>query len=101
MQTLFRNPLADPYVLGIVHGARLGVAVVVVIAGAAGTAFASRFGTLGAVSLAIAATLGATAVLLLVLAAARRTRVVTLLIVGLMIGYTCMGADQCGSSFHR
>ena len=91
MQTLFKNPLADPFVLGIVHGARLAVAVVVVISGAAGTAYASRFGFLGSVSLTVAATAGALAVMLLLTAASRRTRTITLLVVGLMIGYTCTG----------
>ena len=50
LQTLFRNPLADPFVLGIMHGARLGVAILVVITGVAGTAFAARFGDVGTVA---------------------------------------------------
>jgi ABC-type Fe3+-siderophore transport system permease subunit len=44
LQTLFRNALADPFVLGIMHGARLGVAILVVITGVAGPVFAARFG---------------------------------------------------------
>jgi iron complex transport system permease protein len=91
LQTLFRNPLADPFVLGIMHGARLGVAVLVVVTGVAGTVFASRFGELGTASMSAAAALGAVGVLLLMLAVARRVSTVTLLIVGLLIGYVCIG----------
>jgi iron complex transport system permease protein len=91
MQTLFKNPLADPYVLGIIHGARFAVAIVVVISGAAGTAYASRFGMMGSVGMTLAASAGALAIMLLLMAASRRARRVTLLVVGLMIGYTCTG----------
>ncbi|MDQ3029467.1 MAG: iron ABC transporter permease, partial [Actinomycetota bacterium] len=47
MQTLFRNPLADPFILGISAGASLGVALVVLVAGAAGTAMVGGLGLLG------------------------------------------------------
>lgn len=81
MQTLFRNPLAGPFVLGISSGASLGVALVVLAGGLAGmTAF-------GFISQAIAAAAGATAVLLLTLSIAVRIRdVMSLLIIGLMFG---------------
>lgn len=91
LQTLFRNPLADPFVLGIMHGARLGVAIVVVITGAAGATYATRFGLTGDVSLTVAASLGSTVVLLLMLSVSRRVSTVTLLIVGLLLGYVCIG----------
>jgi iron complex transport system permease protein len=91
LQTLFRNPLADPFVLGIMHGARLGVAVLVVVTGVAGTAFADRYGDLGTWSLSAAAAAGAIAVLLIMLSLSRRVSTVTLLIVGLLIGYVCIG----------
>lgn len=91
LQTLFRNPLADPYVLGIVHGGRLGVAVVVVIAGAAGDTFFAKFGLLGGLSFTAAAGLGCVAVLLLMMLVSRRVSTVTLLIVGLMLGYLAQG----------
>jgi iron complex transport system permease protein len=88
MQTLFRNPLADPFVLGISSGASLGVALVILTVGAANTALLAVAGLLGNLSLVAAASLGAGAVLLLVLALARRVQSsVTLLILGLMIGY--------------
>ncbi len=85
VQTLFRNPLADPYVLGVSSGAGLGVALSLAAVG--GVSFADGFvgtGRLGAVG---AAALGAAAVLGLVLVLARWVRsVVTLLVVGVMVG---------------
>ncbi len=89
MQTLFRNPLADPYVLGVSSGASLGVALVVLGVGAASsTALLSVAGWLNNVSITLAAVLGATTVLLLVLLVSRHIRsTITLLILGLMLGY--------------
>ena len=55
MQTMFRNPLADPFILGINSGASLGVALVVLSLGTAGTALLAGLGTLGDLSLALAA----------------------------------------------
>lgn len=79
MQTLFRNPLAGPYTLGVSSGASLGVALLTML-----SAFSLQF---SAVSLPIAACTGATLVLLLVLAVSRRvTNNVSLLIVGMMFG---------------
>lgn len=91
LQTLFRNPLADPFVLGIMHGARLGVACLVVLTGVAGPVFAAQFGGVGTASMSIAAAAGAVSVLLLMLSLSRRVSTVTLLIVGLLIGYVCIG----------
>ncbi|MBP7514354.1 MAG: iron chelate uptake ABC transporter family permease subunit, partial [Flavobacteriales bacterium] len=85
MQTIFRNPLAGPGVLGISSGASLGVALVML---------AAPLWTLLPVPrevLAIAASFsGAMAVLLLIVLADRRVGdSVTLLVVGLMVGYLC------------
>lgn len=83
MQTLFRNPLAGPYILGVSSGAGLGVAIVTM----ASTMIGFRLMALGQVAVAAAAVLGALAVLLLVLAVAHKVKNnVSLLIVGLMIG---------------
>jgi len=89
MQTLFRNPLADPFVLGVSSGASLGVALVVLSVGVAGSApLLAVSGLLSNVSLVLAACGGAAAVLLIVLLLARHVQSsVTLLIIGLMIGY--------------
>ncbi len=80
MQTLFRNPLAGPYTLGVSSGASLGVALLTMLG-----AFIPSF--LHSFSLPTAACIGAIAVLLLVLAVSRRvSNNVSLLIVGLMFG---------------
>ncbi|KQP44680.1 iron ABC transporter permease [Pseudorhodoferax sp. Leaf274] len=91
LQTLFRNPLADPFVLGIVHGARLGSAMLVTLAGVVGHAFLVRFGLVGDVGLALASVAGSVAVLALLAALSQRIGTVTLLIVGLMLGYLAVG----------
>ena len=88
MQTLFRNPLAGPYTLGISSGASLGVALLT-MSSTLLLPFSSLVGRSGGVSffLPLAAVIGATLVLLLVLAVSKRvTSNVSLLIVGLMFG---------------
>jgi iron complex transport system permease protein len=82
MQTLFRNPLAEPYVLGISSGAGLGVAIFLLASYLLPFALAqSGWG------LIIAATIGAFLVLLLILAASFKVRqAVSLLIIGIMVG---------------
>lgn len=89
MQTLFGNPLAGPFVLGINAGASLGVALVVIMAGTAGLgSFLGGLGLLGETSMALAASLGAAGSLLIVLGAARRFASNSLiLILGMMMGY--------------
>lgn len=84
MQTLFRNPLAGPDVLGVNAGAGLGVALTTLLASGAGGVLLS----LGSWGLVTAAILGAIVVLLLVLLTSFRVPdLVTLLIVGMMFGY--------------
>ncbi|RXP52339.1 iron ABC transporter permease [Lutibacter sp. HS1-25] len=85
MQTLFRNPLAGPFVLGISSGASLGVAILILGAsffGASITSYAfTNFG------LAIAASSGAFLVLAAVMLAAIKVRnTMSILIIGLMFG---------------
>ena len=89
MQTLFRNPLAGPFVLGINAGASLGVALVVLSVGSAGTvALLSHLGFLAELGMVIAACLGAAVVFGAVLFVSRRVQSsMTLLILGLMFGY--------------
>lgn len=89
MQTLFRNPLADPFILGISSGASLGVALVVLGIGVGGAlTFVAGMGLFGNLTLALAASLGAGAVLGAVLLVSRRVQnTLTLLIIGLMFGY--------------
>ena len=89
MQTLFRNPLADPFVLGISSGASLGVALVVMaVGGVASGAFLSRLGLVGDLSVVLAAAAGAAVVFTLVMLVARAVaNNMTLLILGMLFGY--------------
>lgn len=85
MQTLFRNPLAGPFVLGISSGASLGVAILILGASFLGANITSyAFTNFG---LAIAASLGAFLVLSAVMLAAIKVRnTMSILIIGLMFG---------------
>jgi iron complex transport system permease protein len=97
MQTLFRNPLADPFVLGVSSGAGLGVAVLVLGTGtaAASSGVLAEARGLGAFGVAGAGALGAAVVMVIVLAVARWVDGrLTLLIVGLMTGYVAGGIVQ-------
>ena len=88
MQTVFRNPLAGPSVLGISNGSALGVAFVVLLSGKIGGVALSRLGYLGDAAMSVAAIVGALAVMLLIVWVAQKVRGnVTLLIIGVMIGY--------------
>jgi len=88
MQTLFRNPLADPYVLGVSSGASLGVALVVLSVGTTGSLLLAGLGLSGDFGITLAAILGSGFALLLVIAVAARVQsVITLLVLGLMFGY--------------
>ena len=88
MQTVFRNPLAGPSVLGISNGSALGVAMVVLLSGQLGGVALSRLGYYGEAAMSVAAIVGALAVLLLIMWVAQKVKGhVTLLIIGVMIGY--------------
>lgn len=91
MQTLFRNPLASPWTLGLAAGAQLGVACAVVMAGLGGASLLARWGIFGNLSLAVAASIGSTLVMLIILGIARKVSAVTLLIMGLMFHYLAEG----------
>ena len=85
MQTLFRNPLAGPFVLGITSGASLGVALVImgasIFSGFLATFLISKW------SLVIAASLGSFLVLLAVMVVSTKVRdTMAILIIGLMFG---------------
>ena len=85
MQTLFRNPLAGPYVLGLSSGASLGVALIILGAGflplSISTFFLSNYG------LVLASSLGSFLVLLAVLLVSQQLKdTMAILIVGLMFG---------------
>lgn len=83
MQTLFRNPLAGPFVLGISSGASLGVALIILGSGVFGGVFASLF--ISKWGIVIAASLGSFLVLLAVLMVSLKVRdTMAILIIGLM-----------------
>lgn len=85
MQTLFRNPLAGPFVLGISSGASLGVALVILGSGLFGGVFAGIL--ISKWSIVVAASLGSFLVLLAVLVVSSRVRdTMAILIIGLMFG---------------
>lgn len=80
MQTIFRNPLAGPYTLGVSSGASLGVALFLLGAPLIGTTVASDMGV------AFSAFIGASAVMFLVLAISIRLRdIMAVLILGMML----------------
>ncbi|MGB1210911.1 MAG: FecCD family ABC transporter permease [Lacinutrix venerupis] len=85
MQTLFRNPLAGPFVLGITSGASLGVALIIMGSSVLGGFFTTLL--ISKWSLVIAASLGSFLVLLTVLIVSSRVRdTMAILIIGLMFG---------------
>jgi len=89
MQTLFRNPLADPYILGVSSGASLGVALVVMVTQGFGwSLIMAQVGIMGSTALVVAAIAGSLLVLGVVLSFAQKVESnVTLLLIGLMFGY--------------
>ncbi|MEM6800295.1 MAG: iron ABC transporter permease [Bacteroidota bacterium] len=91
LQTLFKNPLAGPWALGLTAGAQLGVALVVTTAAVVGSSFLENFAMIGNLSIVAGAMLGCFLVLLLIVAISRRVSTITLLIFGLMLGYLAQG----------
>jgi iron complex transport system permease protein len=85
MQTLFRNPLAGPFVLGISSGASLGVAILILGVSFLGVSISSL--SITNFGLAIAASMGSLLVLSAVMVAAAKVRnTMSILIIGLMFG---------------
>jgi iron complex transport system permease protein len=85
MQTLFRNPLAGPFVLGISSGASLGVALLILGSSLFGGFFLAN--SISSWSLPIASSVGAFLVLSAVIIAANKVRnTMSILIIGLMFG---------------
>ena len=85
MQTLFRNPLAGPFVLGISSGASLGAAVLIMGTSLFSSMLAWEFAN--DISMALAASIGSFLVLLVVMTVASKIKdTMALLIIGLMFG---------------
>lgn len=88
MQTIFRNPLAGPSVLGVASAASLGVACVILLNGVMGGVALSRFGLMGNAAVVMAAVAGAMSVMMLIVWLSRKVEGnATLLISGVLIGY--------------
>jgi len=88
MQTLFRNPLAGPSVLGVSSGASLGVAILMMIVSVPGVRILTQNQIISNVSIVFAAFAGAFAVLFLIMVLALKFRNnTTILIIGIMIAY--------------
>ncbi len=97
MQTLFRNPLTGPDVLGVSAGAGLGVAILTLLS--AGT-FHQLIAPLGSMAQVIAAIVGASFTLLLVLGVSSKiSDTVTILVLGMIFGYVAGAAITILQSF--
>lgn len=83
LQTFFANPIAGPYELGISSGAKMVVALTMIV-------FLERFKIVSSYTLIIAAFIGSLISLGFVLLLSRRIKhMATLLVAGIMIGYIC------------
>ncbi|OWK28005.1 FecCD family ABC transporter permease [Sphingomonas mucosissima] len=91
MQALFRNPMADAWSLGLTAGGQLGVALLVTAAAFSGPAAIAFLQSFEGVSITAGAMLGIGLFALAMAALARRVGTVTLLVVGLMLGFTVQG----------
>ena len=88
MQTIFRNPIAGPSVLGISSGASLGVAFAVLLSGNFAGVALCNIGTVGEMAITISAIIGSLCVMALVVFVSQHVRGnVTLLIIGVMMGH--------------
>lgn len=91
MQALFRNPMADAWSLGLTAGGQLGVALLVTAAAFSGPAAIDFLRSFEGVSITLGAMIGIGAFALAMASLARRVSTVTLLVVGLMLGFTVQG----------
>jgi iron complex transport system permease protein len=100
MQTMFRNPVAGPYVLGVSAGASLGVAVMLLATSAWGFQIIQSGSQFAQWGIIIAAALGASLIFLLNFYISLRLRdVVSLLIIGLMVGGAISALIEIMQSF--
>jgi len=91
MQTLLRNPLAEPFILGISSGASLGVVIMSLGLGVQWLSATGLSSPMPAFSMVTGAFLGSSLLMALVIGFSRRMDSVMLLIVGLMAGYFSYG----------
>lgn len=91
MQALFRNPMADAWSLGLTAGGQLGVALLVTAAAFSGPSAIAFLQAFEGLSITAGAMAGIGIFALAMAALARRVSTVTLLVVGLMLGFTVQG----------
>ena len=91
MQALFRNPMADAWSLGLTAGGQLGVALLVTAAAFSGPAAISFLQSFEGVSITLGAIIGIGVFALVMASLARKVGTITLLVVGLMLGFTVQG----------
>ena len=92
LQTLFRNPLAGPSILGISDGANLGVALTMLFFGNSLSLF-SAHSLNGSIAMIISAFAGACVILsIIIFFSTKISNPVMLLIIGLMVGYLASSA---------
>ncbi len=91
LQTLFKNPLAGPWALGLTAGAQLGVALVVTAAAVVGSSFLQKFEFMGNMSIVAGAMIGCVMVLMVMVTVSKYVSTITLLIFGLMLGFLAQG----------
>ncbi len=93
LQTFFANPIAGPFVMGISSGAKLAVALTMVV-------FLNRGLLTSSLTLILAAFAGAMAAMLFVLAVAHRVQRMSILVIcGVMIGYICSAVTDIVVAF--
>ena len=93
LQTFFANPIAGPFVMGISSGAKLAVALTMVV-------FLNRGLMTSSLTLILAAFAGALAAMAFVLAVARRVQRMSILVIcGVMIGYICSAVTDIVVAF--
>ena len=93
LQTFFANPIAGPFVMGISSGAKLAVALTMVV-------FLNRGLLTSSLTLILAAFAGALAAMAFVLAVARRVQRMSILVIcGVMIGYICSAVTAIVGAF--
>ena len=93
LQTFFANPIAGPFVMGISSGAKLAVALVMVV-------FLNQGLLTSSLTLILAAFAGAMAAMAFVLAVSRRVQRMSILVIcGIMIGYICSAVTDIVVTF--
>ena len=94
MQALFRNPVADAWSLGLLAGGQFGVALTVTAAAFAGPAAVSFLTFFAGATITVAAGAGVASATVFMLILGRHLSAITLLVVGLMLGFTAQGLSS-------